>query len=423
MTTQCLDAVAVARVIDGSATANEIAHANSCAECSRTCRLIHDVVAADLRSEDIDAREAEADVLLAELLDVPVPKRPAAALHARYESPALARRFITLATSEYYRDLSNALSHIHVATTITGQLMRHMRNAAELEFVAWKYRSTIHRQRGENDSARAALIRARAVAGLCDGAELKNAIIAFADACICAEPDVWEPDQALELFERCESVFSYYEPWRLKDIVQMRGVVAWRSGDYDTALTAFRSVLAATSPADRATHADALRNLGMVLVDLRQADAAEDRLDEARKIDVELGRTTEVTRDDYHLARLQALRGQHDVAAELLADVSSRFASAGDLDAALRTGKDGALALIAAGRNTEARDVLSALVSQAVGSTERRRFTAEALSYLRQLADHDALTVDVATAVASYVDRIHAQRPVPFIPPFPIHSM
>lgn len=240
----------------------------------------------------------------------------------------------------------------------------------------------------------------------------------YADAAICASRDVWEPEQALALLVRCEAVFNVRAPARSRDAQTLRGVIHLHAGDYAEAFDAFDAVASQTDPSDRAARADALRNLANALIRVGGLDEAERLLREVRAADDDLGRTLHVVRDDALAAVAAEARGDFDAATHGFADVQRRFAAAGEHESAMIAGKDFAVVLVATDRVAEASTVLrDLLTSSLAGRTDRTRFTADALAYLRELAERAELTLDIASAVRSYVDRIHVQRPVPFTPP------
>lgn len=359
-----------------------------------------------------------AESLLAELLAVDADSRPYAAGQERYMLPSLARRFIDLAEAEWSRDLRTAHAHIHVATVITSILTRRLGVAAEIEFDAWKNRSTILRELGHHESARAALVYARNIIPKCRDRELKHAIVQFAEACLSSMRDTWEPEHARSLLDSCEPVFWLRAPERVLAVRSLRGKLALCSGDYIEALELYGDVAARIDPRDELAWADAQRNVVNALIRMQRFAEAESLLRRVRRIDRSHGRSLEVVRDDGLAAFLADERGDYRRAAEGYRDVRRRFSTAGETESALLMGKSEAVALVAAGDIADAREVLTSLLTaDIVRDTDRRRFTADALAYLRELAERAQLTPDVAVHVGRYIDRIHVQRAVPFTRP------
>ena len=408
----------LAAFVSGDGAPGVATHVDACDPCSRRVAVARRALEANLTSAAVAAAGEEIEALLGELLARPQKERERLALKDRFARAALAHRFCSLATSEWERDLNAALDHIHVATIIASRLASRGERAAELEFEAWKHRSTIHRKRGECDAARAALTRAAAAIDHCTDRELKRAVVAYADAAICASRDVWEPQQAIALLMRCEAVFRRRDPSRHRDARTLRGIVHLHAGEYEDAHRIFSAVAADTDPIDESAYADAHRNLANSLIRLGRLDEADQLLKVTRALDDRLKRSLHVVRDDALAAIALDVAGRYAAAADAYQQVGKRFIAAGERESGLLAGVASAVALVAASRPAEARIVLQGLLTTDVASSsERRRFTAEALAYLRELAEREQLTPDVATGVGLYIDRIHVQRARPFVPP------
>lgn len=408
----------LASFASGDGAAGIASHVDTCERCTRRVAAARRALGADIASDVVAAVASEVESLVAELLAITRPERLHASAADRYTRAAVAQRFCDLATSEWERDLHAALDHIHIATMIASKLAVRGARVAELEFEAWKHRSTIHRKRGESDAARASLTRAAEAIDHCSDRELKRAIVAYADAAICASRDVWEPEQAIALLGRCEAVFRLRDPARHRDARTLRGIVHLHAGEYAQAHHVFSAVAAETDPENEFAHADAHRNVVNGLIRVRRVSEAMRLLATVRAVDVRLGRLLQVVRDDALAAVAFDVDEQYDAAAKAYGDVQLRFARAGEHESALLAGKSRAVVLIAAGRHAEARAALQTLLTMAADTaSDRRRFTAEAFAYLRELAEREQLTIDVAAHVGSYIDRIHVQRPTPFTRP------
>jgi tetratricopeptide (TPR) repeat protein len=415
--TACLSGVALGLFVDGQGNdAADAAHIEACAVCARRAAALRAALAVDANDSDLGDEDAAVSELVAELVAVSPTDRPRVAALDRYGHAAIAQRFSGMAMNEN-RDLGKALDFAHVATVIASRIARRWTRSAEIEFEAWKNRATIHRERGEYDSARASLERARGAADACADRDLKRAVIQYADACICAARDVWQPAQAFALLDTCEPVFASLEPRRVRDTVTMRGVLRLHAGEYAAAHTAYMAALSLAAGAADPERADAMRNVVNSLARLDRLDEAESLLAEVEAIDAAHGRTLAMLRDAALSAEIAAGRGRYGDAARTYARLQVSFAECGEPESALIAGKERAVALVADGRISEAGAVLRDLVGQCVGSAERRRFTADALSYLRDLAERQDLSPDVAGKVSQYIDRIHVQRATPFVPP------
>lgn len=420
MTRQTCPALAeLTELVAGRAKKGVASHVDSCERCARLVEIARRAVDAKIAPALLAESARDVDLLVDSLLELPPAERMRAAAADEYLRTGVARRFSDLAIEAWETDLNVALDHIRVATLIADRLAMRSGPSAELEFETWKNRSTIHRERGETDAARACLTKAANAINRCEDRELKRAVVWYADAAICASRDVWEPRQALELLARAERVFLIRDGERRRAVRTLRAVVQLHSGEYDRAIEEFRVVLAEVDPRNLAARADAARNLANAML---QGGATDDQteflLEDARTIDSSLGRELQVVRDDALRALLMLGRDDFEAAVHGFSDARRRFAALGEHESALLAGKDLAVALVALDRVAEASAVLRELVAaSSMGGSDRKRFTAEALDYLRSLAQREELTLDIASMVGAYIDRIHVQRAAPFRPP------
>lgn len=427
MKSSCPPPDVLVRIADGERVARkETQHVAQCPSCRRVLTLARTITAENLTITIDDATVAEDRIasLVAELLQVPMEERPRLASEARFMVPEVATRFNQMAMAEFRHDLRLAHSHAHVSTVISSSITQRLGVAGEVEFECWKTRSSILREQGDFDSARSSLLFARRAMARCSDRELKAAILDFAAAAICVMRDVWSPAEAEALLDLCAPVFAVRAPERLVAVKSVRGTIALISGEYARALEVYSEVAAAVAPTDEAAWANAHRNVVNALARMKMVDKADDLLRRVRRLDVKLGRTLDIVKDDALAALIAEESEDHLGAAAMYADVRRRFADCGELETALLAGKDAAVALVAAGLVDQARHVLASLLTpDVVLDTDRKRFTSEAISYLRELADREVLTADVASEVARYIDRIHLQRAEPFRSPLPLFTM
>lgn len=411
-------------LVAGEAGDGVASHVDSCERCTRLVEVARQAVRAEIGSALVARSARDVELLVDSLLVLPPEERVRAATGDEYLRAGIARRMSELAIEAWDTDLNVALDYIHVATVIADRLAIRSGLVAELEFEVWKNRSTIHRERGETDAARASLTKAAAAVDRCEDRELKRAVVWYADAAICASRDVWEPQQALELLARAERVFLLRDAGRRRGVQTLRGIVHLHRGEYPAAVEDFEAVVRATDPRAGSALADARHNLANALIRVGRLDEAETLLLEARAFDRSARRELQITHHDALLACLAETRQNFELAARGYADVQRRFAAAGEHESALIAGKDLAVMLVAMDRLADATGILRELLARSVaGGDDRRRFTAEALAYLRDLAQRQQLTLDVALPVSRYIDRIHVQRAVPFTPPMSLFTM
>jgi len=125
------------------------------------------------------------------------------------------------------------------------------------------------------------------------------------------------------------------------------------------------------------------------------------------------------------MGKLQLLRGEYDAAAKLLIRAMN---TVGDSDSSIRSGLDAIHALLLGERVREAYSLALELASESVAlerraPSRRHDLTVQVFAYLREAAQRQALTADLVTECAHYLDRIARQPPIEFVPPMPLTEM
>jgi tetratricopeptide (TPR) repeat protein len=256
--------------------------------------------------------------------------------------------------------------------------------------------------------------------------ELAEASVLLSRALFHAEPDVWNPDEAAALLDRVERVFAQRDAARLQTAITARAFLLFRSGDTAAAREKFDLVLAATPKTDRASYLNALSNLTWVRVELREAGTEVEQtiaflIDE----NTALGRAVQIARARWMMGRVLVVRGDYEAAIDLL---NTAMIEIGDVDSSIRIGLDEIEALLLDERYHEAFALARELASTAVAFNEgepsrRHALTTQVLAYLREAAQRQALTADLVSEVARYIDRITRQQPFDFVPPMPLAAM
>jgi len=404
-------------------------HAEICADCRRNVAFIRECIAAGIGDIADEAREVEA--LLAELFaDRPARWDRLVRDDQRFHRASVARRLLGLALAARESDTRLALTHSKTATTIVEALfVADARDIVDLRFDAWRYHAMLLRETGQYDRCRAAFVVAREAAENATDPEVCQAIMALSCALLLIEPDVWEPAEGGALLQIAESVFERRDRERLLQTRTVRGMLAHRAGNYEEASSLFRNVLAATPREREAAHADALRNYLAAAI---RGGLADDELfaevEALESADMRAGRAVAALRDRWLRGVVLLARDTPNEAVAVLRDTMRGFEARGHGDTSIRVGIDSLRALTAAQRYEEAVELARDLASRASGldqrdSTRRRTLTAEAVTYLREAAQRELLTPEIAAAVGNYVDRITQQRPTDFIPPMPLHRM
>ena len=198
--------------------------------------------------------------------------------------------------------------------------------------------------------------------------------------------------EAEALLDQAEVVFAARaHVGRMVSVLTARAFLLFRSGDVQGSRRVFEAVLDATSKADRGAHLDALSNLMWVRVELREADSGVER--EVQRLMDEnsaMGRTVQVARARWMMARIKVVLGRYDEAVELFGRAANDIA---DGDASIRIGLDAAEALLLGGRLSESQKLARELASTGVALDQReptRRRTLTAQAYLMEAAHRQA---------------------------------
>jgi tetratricopeptide (TPR) repeat protein len=368
---------------------------------------------------------AEVDALVERLRSAPRGEWWKIVRQPEYQRANVARRLLSLAVDAKLRDVQISLDLAKVATAIA-ETVADARGAADVRFEAWKFSSVVLREVGRYTEAEDALSRGDEAARSASDPDLARASMLLCRALFYAEPDIWRPQEAAVLLDRAEIVFVERDAARMQMLHTVRAFLLFRSGAMKEAREAFQCLLAATSPDDREEYLNALSNLLWVRVELHEVDSDIDAslellVEENRR----LARVVQVARAEWMTGRVKLRRGEYAAAVELL---SRARLAIGDSDASIRVGIDVIEALLLAGRHDDAfglaRDLTSAaLTLDRREPTRRHRLTSQVFAYLQEAAQQQALTADLVTDVARYLDRMMRQRPLDFIPPMPLIAM
>jgi len=418
----CLTPDALADLVRGNPTPEDEQHLSGCESCRRRVTLVRRIASAGLTP--IADLTAEVDDLVARLLATPRATWWKAVREADFQREDVARRLLTLALDARFRDRRLSVALAQATTTIVDAI--ESRAIAELRFEAWKFLSAILREAGRYAELPRAFTQAAEAAAATRDPDVAHASVLLSRALYYSEPDIWKPRKAAALLNRAERVFALRDASRLHALRIARAFLLFRSGDMHAAREAFAAVLAATPEHDREAYLNALINSMWVRVELHDSGIDVER---ALKLIIEeseaAGRLVAVTRTYWMMGRVQLLRGEYGTAAGLL---KGAMESIGDVDSSIRIGLDALQALLLADRYQDAHALARELASAAIAldrsePSRRRDLTSQVLAYLREAAQRQALTADLVTECAYYLDRIARQPPVQFVPPMPLTEM
>ena len=426
----CLSADTLARLAEGDAGVDpgEEEHARECAVCARHLSLLRACLA--LGVDEISEETQEVDALLRELWTEREWRWGRMVSDPRFHRPSLARRMLALALVTRESDTRLALGYSSSAIKIVEALSRDPAEIADLRFDAWRYHANLLRELGAYGPCRDAFVSAEQAAQAATDAEASKALVDLSRALLVMEPDVWEPTEGLALLQSAERVFEKRgDRERLIHVRTVRGMLAIRAGNPVEAASIFAEILAVTSREHENRFADAQRNYLWAIVHAGGADdeileqiGSLEMFDERREAHIN------ILRDRWMRGLVGLARGRLNEAVALLRNTMRGFDAKGHADTSIRVGIDAVRALLVAQRYEECVELARDLASRAVGLDQRepkrrRALTAEAVSYLRDAAQHEILTPDLAQSIARYVDQITHQRPLDFVPPMPLHQM
>lgn len=427
--TACLTAAVLSRFVAGELPSSESRGVQDhCARCARCERLVRLLRAADGLAVPVVALVDEA---IARLESEPLHRWFSLVTEPQFRTPGIARRLAELAASNVGVDHERAIGFATAAAEVAERVYAGApsRDVADLCIDTWKTRSTALRSAGRFSEALDSLDRANRYLADSADAELQGAVLNLARGIILGEGHVWLPTEATRLLADAEAVFvrrGYEE--RVSQVITMRAVVLGQAGEHAEALPLFLSVLGRTE-AGTADFADAAANVAWCSAYLGKLDDAERYLMMAERIDASMGRDILVARDLSIRGVILYRAGQYDEsAAASLAAMEALFAQSAADDSALEAGLDAVRALTAAERIGEALPVLQRLTAASIRldreqPSRRHFFTASAIAYLRELAEKEILTLDVAATVTRYVGELKGQNPPAFVPPLTPFAM
>lgn len=422
MRRRCLSADELAGFVRRRGTENDERHVRGCERCTRRVTLVRRIAEGGLGP--IADTAAEVEGLVSRLNAAPRDTWWKLVREPEYRRADVARRLLSVAIDERLRDTHVAVELGKAAAAIVDAVTDV--DACNLRFEVWKFLSAVLREAGRYSEAERALARGEDAARLAVDPEVAAASMCLSRALVYAEPDVWRPEEAAALLDRAESVFVKRDAARMHAVRTARAFLLFRSGAMRSARDAFLDLLETTPQVDRENYLNALSNLTWVRVELREADSDVEQaiallIDENEA----LGRRVQVARAEWMMGRVDLFRGEYAAAAELLTRAMTTIA---DSDASVRAGLDAAEALLLANRHDEAFALARELASTAVAldqrePSRRHRLTLQVFAYLREAAQRQALTADLVTHAARYLDRMMRQSPFEFIPPMPLTDM
>jgi hypothetical protein len=287
---------------------------------------------------------------------------------------------------------------------------------AQVTGQAFKELGTAHRYLSSHDAS----LRAYAAARRCfaEFGSLANdqASVDLATAVVLS--DAARHDEALALIDEVTPVLASFEDEkRIVQATLLKAIIHHRRGNLSAARSAYEDALAAAENQDDLhTLAAIFNNMGQVLVDLNDTNAAALALSRARDLFAALEMPGEVARAEMGLARLCLHRGAYEDALPLLQRVRARFLELHMVEEAGLASLDMIDALVATGKQDDAYRMSEAVLSEfrQAGLNQRALL---ALEYLRELVrTHPTASSTSIRHVRSYLAELRSNPSLEFLP-------
>jgi tetratricopeptide (TPR) repeat protein len=402
----------------------DVPHLRECEDCAN-------FVAQALDAVKTFSDQSDAEAAVREIIDEIVAENPrhrwGSAIYGEtmLHRSVVVRDLLRRADELYGSDPRAALQFSETAVRICDAMAAAGHpTAPELRMDALKEHSTMLRRCGSLDEALSVLGRAWVISSLSNRREMYRAILALCAAIIYAEPDVANFDEAIRLASEAAAVLDVCGDERRCLIARHTEAYALvQKGRFDSAAVLLQGIVGEITEAGGTKRDAALAHalLAQALLNLSSFGESIDHARIAQHLHDEGGDIIDAARAAHVAARALAYLGH-------IAEVRDEFARTADV--VFASGMFDVWCLMrldyisAALEDDEGADVRADVelvarvaATMAKDSTQRRRFIAEACEYLRRITIRDALTLELAKHVRSYVERNISHRPVKFTPP------
>lgn len=281
---------------------------------------------------------------------------------------------------------------------------------------AWKELGTAHRYLSSYDASLRAYGAARRSFAAFGALAHEQASVDLATAVVLSE--IGRHDEALALIVDATPLLeSVHDEKRVVQAMMMKAMIHHRRGNLQAARIAYDDALAgAEKQDDLHTLAALFNNIGQVLIDLSDTNAAALALARARDLFSALEMPAEVARTEGALSQLCIQRGAYDDALTLLGRVRSSFLRLGMVHEAGIASLNIVDALIATGQQDEAYGVAETVLAEFRGAGLNERALV-ALEYVRELVrDHRPAPRPRVQHVRSYLEELRSDPARIFMP-------
>lgn len=423
-TRPCLTDEELLAIIEGTNAPDEAEHLIECERCSRSRKLLGELIrscgSADSADEAL-ARVKQLGRYTAARIEAVQPHqwRYAASRYGVSPSVALALldRFETLMDTASLDAVSMAEAAITVAEMVRGLADD---DGASLRSRAWKAKAVALASFASYEAAIEALAEGERAAR--DEADV--AALTYAKAWLYANPDVWRPDEAVEIIESRLALLQRVAPERARAALLLRVVIMLRRGDFATGeaelqrlATIFDSTGERTSIAINLAHCR-----------LQQGDPAAGLRygREAASLSRTLGSagTVRLWRSEWMIARALGDLGDPESGLVIARRIADEFTRAHMDEEAVHAELTCVRLLLSSNPVADVRAGCERILQLcARWPGPRSAYAAEALQYLRDVAARRVATFDDLDSVEGYVHDLRTANPVRFRPPMPLIVM
>jgi tetratricopeptide (TPR) repeat protein len=338
-------------------------------------------------------------------------------LPASWRTAGFVQELTAAAAGMLEKDARRSLELAQLAQAISTSIPSHAYPPtvfAQLEGHAWKEIGTAHRYLSEFDAALRAYDAAQRAFERSGALGHDVAIIQLARAVVLSE--LRKHDEALALIDESTPVFdSFADQRRLTQAALLKGMIHQRRGHLQAARMTYEEVVAARGREDLHTVAAAYHNLGSICADLGEAGAAVVALQRARDLLKGLEMPSEITRNDWVLARVLMTTGSFMKALPILRRVRGDFQKRQMTTEAGMAALDLAEALIALNQASEAQLIAEQALNEfRAAKLNERAITA--LAYLHDLLSTTSKPSSAIRHVRCYLERLEEEPARLFLP-------
>jgi tetratricopeptide (TPR) repeat protein len=411
------------RTLSNAAASRVETHLALCAGCRHVSAAASEALALGVSADELKARIATAEAFVAELEGLPTAHgvHRAIAMSEAGADRFVAGRLLERSRDEFERDPRKSMLMARAAIWVAERAA-----SADLQFEGWRDCASLCIRLGHLGDAWDALDRAAAFVQRTTEPLYSTALLLYAKAYVGSQPDVWRLEEALSWTDEAARIFERTDAQRLRATAEMRAFIHNVRGEHAAAVEICRSLWEQHQDVGLAL------NFANYLVDHGEPEGAHTLLDwSVSKFSLE----DIVTVGKHREIRGMAYSAQHqwDAAAAAFAQAVRAVQSVGMDDTAIRVELSRVRAVVSAAPDS------ATVIDKAIADmrrlaqtsaeldrrepTRRRRLTAEAFQYLRELGEAKALTLDSLRHVEGYLCEITRGPARPFVRPLPPRIM